>query len=169
IGFTPCFLVSLTSSTAPASEPWSVSATAGISSSAARAASAGIRHAPSRIENSEWTWRWTKGVVSGTGKPSYKGVPTWPFPRRNVGLAPMRRLLLLGILVVLAAPGGSQAASGCTGLTGSFKSVPNSAGAGNIVYTLRLHKTGTGACLLQGLPKVRLLGTGGKPLPTKVL
>jgi uncharacterized protein DUF4232 len=81
----------------------------------------------------------------------------------------MRWLLLLGILVVLAAPACSQAASGCTGLTGSFKVVPNSAGAGNIVYALRLHKTGTGTCLLQGLPKVRLLGTGGKPLPTKVL
>ena len=36
-------------------EPWSVSETAGISSSAARAARAGMRHAPSRIEYSEWT------------------------------------------------------------------------------------------------------------------
>ena len=43
---------------------------AGRGSSAARSASAGIRHAPSRIENSEWTWRWTNGTVSGTGKPS---------------------------------------------------------------------------------------------------
>src|SRR5260370_27036058 len=33
-----------------------------------------MRQAPSRIENSEWTWRWTKGGVSGTGKSSYKGV-----------------------------------------------------------------------------------------------
>src|SRR5215831_10782488 len=65
-GFTPSFLASLWSSIAPASEPWSVSATAGISSSAARATSAGIRHAPSRIEYSEWTWRWTKGA-SDTG------------------------------------------------------------------------------------------------------
>src|SRR5438270_10508532 len=32
-------------------------------SSAARAASAGIRHAPSRIEYSEWTWRWTNEVA----------------------------------------------------------------------------------------------------------
>src|SRR5580765_5908800 len=65
MGLTPCFFASLWSSTAPASDPWSVSATAGISSSAARAASAGMRHAPSRIEYSEWTWRWTKGA-SGT-------------------------------------------------------------------------------------------------------
>jgi hypothetical protein len=85
----------------------------------------------------------------------------------------MRRLLLLGIFAVLAAPACSHAApnaaSGCAGLTGSFKVVPNSAGAGNIVYTLRIHKTGTGTCLLQGLPKVRLLGATGAPLPTKVV
>src|SRR4249920_311791 len=48
---------------APASDPWSVSATAGISSSAARAASSGIRHAPSRIEYSEWTCRWTNSAM----------------------------------------------------------------------------------------------------------
>src|ERR671937_749962 len=62
----PCLWACLYSSAAPAREPWSVSATAGISNSAARAASAGIRHAPSRIEYSEWTWRWTNGA-SGTG------------------------------------------------------------------------------------------------------
>src|SRR6266508_688835 len=65
IGFTPCSPACLKSWIAPASEPWSVSPTAGISSSAARAASAGMRQAPSRIEYSEWTWRWTKGA-SGT-------------------------------------------------------------------------------------------------------
>src|SRR5512132_197490 len=76
----PCFFASRWSSTAPASEPWSVSVTAGISSSAARAASAGIRHAPSRIEYSEWTWRWTKGA-SDTGGPSYYRVRTAPWAR----------------------------------------------------------------------------------------
>ncbi|MDX6441597.1 MAG: hypothetical protein QOE43_1326 [Gaiellaceae bacterium] len=81
----------------------------------------------------------------------------------------MRWALLIGIVAVFVAPGCSQAAAGCSGLTGSFTAVPNSAGAGNIVYTLRLHKTGTGSCVLQGLPQVRLLGTGGKALPTKVL
>ena len=39
-----------------------MSETAGISSSAARATRSGIRHAPSRIEYSEWTWRWTNGA-----------------------------------------------------------------------------------------------------------
>jgi hypothetical protein len=80
----------------------------------------------------------------------------------------MRRLLLLGILAVLAAPSGSQAA-GCGSLSGSFKAVPNSAGAGNIVYTLRLTNGGTSSCVLHGLPQVRLLGASGKALPTKVL
>src|SRR5207237_3013131 len=65
-GLTPVPLVALMSCTAPAIEPWSVSPTAGISNSAARAARAGIRQAPSRIEYSEWTWRWTYGA-SGTG------------------------------------------------------------------------------------------------------
>src|ERR671935_1687400 len=65
-GLTPSLAAALVSWTAPASEPWSVSATAGISNSAARAASAGIRQAPSRMEYSEWTCRWTNGA-SGTG------------------------------------------------------------------------------------------------------
>src|SRR4051812_16040104 len=46
-------------------------------SAAARSASAGTRHAPSRIEYSEWTWRWTKGA-SDTGRPSYYRVRTAP-------------------------------------------------------------------------------------------
>ncbi len=50
-----------------------MSATAGISSSAARAASAGIRHAPSRIEYSLWTCRWTKSAL--TDGPFYEGGP----------------------------------------------------------------------------------------------
>src|SRR5436305_10970407 len=37
-----------------------------------------MRQAPSRIENSEWTWRWTKGGASGTAEPLYEGVPTGP-------------------------------------------------------------------------------------------
>jgi hypothetical protein len=80
----------------------------------------------------------------------------------------VRWALLIGILAAFAAPAGSQAA-GCQGLTGSFTVVPNSAGAGNIVYALRIHNGGTSSCVLRGLPQVRLLGTGGKALPTKVL
>src|SRR5437868_3224143 len=94
-GLIPFFWAALTRSIVPAREPWSVRATAGIWSSAARAARAGMRHAPSRIEYSEWTWRWTKGAVSGTARPLYKSVPTGPFgPAGMVGL---------GLVVVVAA------------------------------------------------------------------
>jgi hypothetical protein len=79
----------------------------------------------------------------------------------------MRLVLLLGILVVLAAPAGTQAAA-CTGISGSFSVVRGSAGAGNVVYALRLHNKGSQACLLRGLPQLRLLGTHGRPLPTSV-
>src|SRR3954447_24736257 len=67
-GLMPSAFAAFVSATAPASEPWSVRLTAGISSSAARFARSEIRHAPSRIEYSEWTWRWTKGTVSGTAR-----------------------------------------------------------------------------------------------------
>ena len=40
--------------------PWSVSPTAGIPSSLARANIFGMRLAPSSIEYSEWEWRCTK-------------------------------------------------------------------------------------------------------------
>src|SRR5947208_16450276 len=54
-----------------------------------------MRHAPSRMEYSEWTWRWTKGAVAGTARPRYKSVPTGPFgPAGMVGL---------GLVVVVAA------------------------------------------------------------------
>src|SRR3979490_1322742 len=43
-------------------EPWSGGLAGGISSSAARETRSGIRHAPSRIEYSEWTCRWTKSA-----------------------------------------------------------------------------------------------------------
>src|SRR4029079_3357880 len=71
----PSSRAALYRATAPASEPWSVSETADISSSAARLARSGIRQAPSRIEYSEWTWRWTKGA-SGTGGRSEPPRPT---------------------------------------------------------------------------------------------
>jgi len=37
------------------------------------------------------------------------------------------------------------------------------------VYALRLHNGGKQACLLAGLPRLRLLGVGGRTLPTKVV
>lgn len=86
----------------------------------------------------------------------------------------MRSLVAL-LLVVLAASAAAVAAArptaaACTGaqLTGSFKAIPGSAGAGNITYALVLRNRSTTACQLSGLPSARLLGKTGKPLPTAV-
>src|SRR5215216_2683150 len=62
-GRTPVPRVARKSWIAPAIDPWSVRPTADISSSAARATRSGIRHAPSRIEYSLWTCRWTNGAA----------------------------------------------------------------------------------------------------------
>jgi hypothetical protein len=84
----------------------------------------------------------------------------------------MRWVTLAGILVALAASAGAAQAApaaGCTALSGTFKAVPNSAGAGNIVYALRLRNGGPASCVIKGLPALRLLGKSGKALPTHVV
>ena len=65
---------------------------------------------------------------------------------------------------------GSAAPAACTGadLEGRFAVVPGSAGAGNIVYELRLTNTSTSPCAVSGLPAVTLLDRNGSPLPTHV-
>jgi hypothetical protein len=92
----------------------------------------------------------------------------------------MTRLLALSalILVTTAAscasaathPATNETAS-CKGaqLAGTFKVVPGSAGAGNIVYALVLKNVSHSTCRLTGLPQGRLLGKTGKPLPTHVV
>jgi hypothetical protein len=87
----------------------------------------------------------------------------------------MRRLTLVALLVcttAAAAPAGAtHRASLCTGpsLTGRFAVVPNSAGAGNIVYALVLRNRSTTTCAVTGLPSLTLVGRFGKALPTHVL
>ncbi len=56
----------------------------------------------------------------------------------------------------------------CTGgmLTGTFKVIPDSAGAGNIVYRLRVTNSSKTACGVTGLPTLTLLDSAGKKLPT---
>jgi hypothetical protein len=63
---------------------------------------------------------------------------------------------------------GSAAPAACTGadLEGRFAVVPGSAGAGNIVYELRLTNTSASPCVVSGLPAVTLLDRNGSPLPT---
>jgi len=65
---------------------------------------------------------------------------------------------------------GSAAPAACTGtdLEGRFAVVPGSAGAGNIVYELRLTNPSTSPCAVSGLPAVTLLDRNGSPLPTHV-
>jgi hypothetical protein len=72
-------------------------------------------------------------------------------------------------LLVLTATAfaGTRTSTPCTGamLAGSFKVIPGSPGAGNIVY--RLRGAGTQACFVTGLPVVTLLDAAGHKLPTK--
>ena len=59
-------------------------------------------------------------------------------------------------------------AEACTGdaMSGSFSLVPGSAGAGQVVYRLRVRNDSPVACFVSGFPKVQLLGQGGVELPT---
>jgi hypothetical protein len=61
--------------------------------------------------------------------------------------------------------------NGCTGdsMSGAFKVVPGSAGAGQIVYRLSVTNTSPVRCYVSGLPDVQLLGSDGAELPTKVV
>ena len=70
------------------------------------------------------------------------------------------------MLVALALAGTAP----CNGhqLSGSFRVVPGSAGAGNIVYALRLRNVSARTCFVSGLARLQLLGKTGKPLPTHV-
>jgi hypothetical protein len=72
--------------------------------------------------------------------------------------------LTLLLSLVLAA----QMAAPCTGsdLSGTFAAVPGSAGAGNIVYALRLKNTSAAACTVTGIPGLTLLDRRGRRLPT---
>jgi len=72
--------------------------------------------------------------------------------------------------VTVATAPPSSAASPCAGdaLSATFAAVPGSAGAGNIVYRLRLANTGSSSCWVSGLPQVQLLDANGAALPTTV-
>jgi hypothetical protein len=57
---------------------------------------------------------------------------------------------------------------GSNDLSGAFAFAPGSAGAGTVVYTIRLTNTTTHACTLFGHPGLLLLGASNTPLPTHV-
>lgn len=95
----------------------------------------------------------------------------------------MRRIPVIALAVVALAGcgGGSRPSStsstssqahvttACAGrdLGGSFSVVRGSAGAGQIVYLLRLRNVSSAACYLGAAPRLRLLGADGRPLPTR--
>lgn len=85
----------------------------------------------------------------------------------------MKRAAVAALVVTaLAGASGVRGATVpfCTGsqLSGTFRVVPGSAGAGNIVYRLRVTNHSSATCAVTGLPMVRLYGRTGKALPTKV-
>jgi hypothetical protein len=77
-----------------------------------------------------------------------------------------------GVLSVLVLAGGGSSAPvpACGGaqLSGTFAVIPGSAGAGNIVYSLRLRLRSGRTCFVSGVPRLRLLDRLRRPLPTKV-
>jgi Domain of unknown function (DUF4232) len=78
----------------------------------------------------------------------------------------LAEMMLLAVLLAFHA--GSPAACKASQLQGNFTVVRGSAGAGNIVYRLRVVNISPTTCFVSGLPVVRLLGKSGKPLPTNV-
>jgi len=75
----------------------------------------------------------------------------------------------LGVLAVAAAA-ASVGAPPCTAhdLSGSFRLVPGSAGAGNVVYALSVRNRSRRTCFVSGLPALTLLDPRGRMLPTHV-
>jgi hypothetical protein len=86
----------------------------------------------------------------------------------------LRGLLAVGVAVLgfvaFAGSGSSAPVQPCRGsqLEGTFAAVPGSAGAGNIVYMLRLRLVSGRMCFVSGLPGLRLLDRHRRPLPTHV-
>jgi hypothetical protein len=82
-------------------------------------------------------------------------------------------VILVATLLALAASAsaGGADSSRCSGiqLGGTFAGVPNSAGAGNIVYRLALQNLSSSTCVLTGLPQGGvLLGKTATRLPTHI-
>jgi hypothetical protein len=82
-----------------------------------------------------------------------------------------RGALLIAVLVAGLALAGSGPAMGvepckASQLTGTFKVILGSPGAGSISYRLRLTNTSGPTCFVTGLVGLRLLSKTGKPLPT---
>ena len=79
-------------------------------------------------------------------------------------------VLAAAALGVAATARATHAVARCRGaqLAGVFAAVPDSAGAGNITYALRLKNVSRTACAVTGLPQGVLLDAARKRLPTHV-
>jgi Domain of unknown function (DUF4232) len=75
--------------------------------------------------------------------------------------------LVTAVLALAASPAAVQPCA-ANQLSGTFRVVNGSAGAGNIVYALRLRNRSSRTCFVSGLTRLRLLGRTGRPLPTHV-
>jgi len=74
--------------------------------------------------------------------------------------------VLASVLAGGTAGGARSAACTLSSFTGTFKVVPGSAGAGNIVYKLRLVNHSGSTCAFSTSPALRLLDKHGHALPT---
>lgn len=74
------------------------------------------------------------------------------------------------MIAVVALFLATQMSPPCTAaqLSGTFRAVPGSAGAGNIVYALRVKNTSTHTCFVTGIPGETLLDRRNRKLPTHV-
>jgi hypothetical protein len=108
-------------------------------------------------------------VAAGCGGSKTVTVTTTATTVRTVTVATTTAATTLGGTTG-SSTGSSTGAAPCTGndLAGRFAVVAGSAGAGNIVYSLRLTNTSAAPCFVSGLPAVTLLGADGTPLPTSV-
>jgi Domain of unknown function (DUF4232) len=70
--------------------------------------------------------------------------------------------------VTTTGPVSSAKACRGTDLKAAFSQIPNSAGAGQIAYTLSVRNTSRAACFVQGIPQGTLLGANGTVLPTRI-
>ena len=78
-------------------------------------------------------------------------------------------MLALAVLALGAGAGvGRTAVTPCRGpaLAATFSVLPGSAGAGNIVYVLRVRNRTATSCFVSGLPRLLLVGRTGTALPT---
>ncbi|HEY4349054.1 MAG TPA: DUF4232 domain-containing protein [Gaiellaceae bacterium] len=85
----------------------------------------------------------------------------------TIGITALCAVVACAVSAPLSALGAASHPCKGSQLDGAFKGIPGSAGAGNIVYRLRIVNTSTRACFVTGIPVLTLLDKNGRKLPTK--